>query len=313
MITNETRTGDGTVPARRRATAEAIIAALAARQHGVVTRSQLRHRGVSDDVIDGRIARGWLRPLHRGVFRVGPVEAPLAREMAALLACGPHTWIGHSSAAQMCQMLPPAADPGDVHILTRGHDRRHTGICLHRVPGLRADEVTRLHGIPVTRPSRTLIDLAGSASSRDVERALGQALALRLVTPAGLRRHLQRLARHRGTAILRELLDAPPALTRSEAEARFLLCVRRAELPAPETNVRVAGCEVDFLWRRERLVVEIDGHAFHGAPAAFENDRRRDLILTASGMRVVRITWRQLTRETEAVIARVAQSLVRGR
>jgi very-short-patch-repair endonuclease len=303
------RTGFGTAPTGR-LTTDGTIHALAARQHGVVTRSQLRHEGVGDDAIDGRIARGLLRPLHRGVFGVGPVESTLAPEMAALLACGPQAWIGHFSAARMYLMLPPAKPACDIHVLTRDHHRRHGGIRLHRVPGLRPDEVTRLHGIAITRPSRTLIDLAGSASPRELERALAEALALRLVTLAGLRKHVDRLAGNRGTAALRALLDSPPAVTRSEAEARFLLSVRRARLPAPETNVRVAGFEVDFLWRKERLIVEIDGYAFHGASAAFENDRRRDLTLTASGMRVVRITWRQLTREPEAVIVSVAQALV---
>jgi very-short-patch-repair endonuclease len=66
---------------------------------------------------------------------------------------------------------------------------------------------------------------------------------------------------------------------------------------------------VDLLWRRERLVVEIDGHAFHGHRAAFERDRRRDQVLAAAGFRVIRITWLQLEREPLAVITRIAQAL----
>jgi very-short-patch-repair endonuclease len=56
-------------------------------------------------------------------------------------------------------------------------------------------------------------------------------------------------------------------------------------------------------------VVEVDGYAYHGSRAAFERDRRRDADLTAAGYRVVRITWRQLTSEPHAVVARLAVML----
>ena len=76
----------------------------------------------------------------------------------------------------------------------------------------------------------------------------------------------------------------------------------------PETNQRVCGYEVDLLWRDERLVVEVDRHAFHGRRAAFERDHRRDQVLVVAGYRVIRITCRQLLEEPYAVIARIAQA-----
>ena len=105
---------------------------------------------------------------------------------------------------------------------------------------------------------------------------------------------------------------AEPAFTRSEAETRFLMLVRKAQLPAPATNVALRGYEVDFLWRAEGLVVEIDGFAFHSSSAAFECDRRRDAVLAAAGLRVLRITWRQISQEPEALLVRLAQALVQG-
>ena len=97
--------------------------------------------------------------------------------------------------------------------------------------------------------------------------------------------------------------------TRSEAERRLLRLVERARLPRPETNARLAGYEVDALWRLQRLIVEVDGYAFHGGREAFEQDRRRDADLMVAGHRVLRVTWRQLTREPEAVAARLAVTL----
>jgi very-short-patch-repair endonuclease len=100
-----------------------------------------------------------------------------------------------------------------------------------------------------------------------------------------------------------------PALTRSEAEARLLSLIRTARLPAPSTNARLHGLEVDFLWPEQRLVVEVDGFTFHGDRAAFERDRERDATLVASGFRVIRVTWRQLVDQPLVVVARIASAL----
>jgi very-short-patch-repair endonuclease len=103
-----------------------------------------------------------------------------------------------------------------------------------------------------------------------------------------------------------------PQMTRSEAERRLLTLIERAALPRPRTNTRVGRYEVDALWPETRLIVEVDGFAFHGTRAAFERDRRRDADLTAMGFRVVRVTWRQLVDEPHLVVARLAGALARA-
>jgi very-short-patch-repair endonuclease len=146
---------------------------------------------------------------------------------------------------------------------------------------------------------------------RALEQALAEARARRLVTRGALHAALARAPRRHGSAALRTLLscEAEPALTRSEAEERLLALVRKARLPEPECNVRLAGYEVDFLWRDRRLVVEVDGYAFHSSPAAFERDRLRDGELEDAGYRVRRITWRQLTEDAAGVEQRLRRAL----
>jgi len=124
---------------------------------------------------------------------------------------------------------------------------------------------------------------------------------------------VERNRRRRGTATLRAVLelDGGPARTRSEAERILLALLRRAALPSPETNARLGPYEVDFVWRQERLVVEVDGYAFHADRRAFERDRVRDGELQARGIRVIRVTWRQLTDRPETVLARIARALAR--
>lgn len=235
-----------------------------------------------------------------------------AKEIAACLACGPAAVVSHRSAAVLWQLLQAPAAPATVDVIIPAGVRRRPGIRIHRRSTLRSDEVTRLEGIPITTPARTLYDLAGSVAPRDLERALAQALARGVTRPNQIRSLLRHHAGRSGEPELRALLEGGrPALTRSEAEDRFLSLIRKAQLGAPATNVEAAGHEVDFLWRTERLVVEIDGFAFHSSPGAFERDRRRDAMLAAAGLRVVRVTWRQLLEEPEAVLARLAQALVR--
>ncbi len=66
---------------------------------------------------------------------------------------------------------------------------------------------------------------------------------------------------------------------------------------------------VDFLWERQRLVVETDGRQTHETSVAFQRDRWRDQILVAAGYRVARATWDQVHREGDAVVARIARAL----
>jgi very-short-patch-repair endonuclease len=80
------------------------------------------------------------------------------------------------------------------------------------------------------------------------------------------------------------------------------LC-RDAGLPRPAVNVPIVGLEVDFVWPSQRLVVELDGYAFHRDRGSFERDRRRDARLQLAGYRVVRVTHRRLAEEPEAVVA----------
>jgi very-short-patch-repair endonuclease len=251
-----------------------------------------------------------LHPLHRGVFQVGPIMAARAREMAAHLACGASSVVSHCSAAVLWQILAPHEPGQPIEILVRARERCRPGIVVRRAGSLRNDEVTKLDGIPITTAARTIVDLAASVSARELEQALAQSLARRLTTRAQLERVLVRANGRRGSARLRALLQGEAALTRSEAEERLLRLIRRAQLPKPATNARVAGFEVDFLWRGGRLVVEVDGYAFHADAIAFEKDRQRDFALTSTGLRVVRVTWKQLVHEPEVILARLAQSLV---
>lgn len=291
-----------------------VIREVAAGQHGVVTRRQLIAAGVRRGAVERRVRSGHLAPIHRGIYRVGPVVAPRAGEMAAVLACGEAALLSHQSAAHLWEIGGTDRGNAPVHVSVRAGRPAPRGVRVHRVRAIRPAEVTTVDEVPVTTPARTLLDLSASAEARELERAVAEAFARRLTSRSEIQELIAHYPRRPGIARLRSLLEVAtgPALTRSEAEERFLALVRRAELPEPEANVEVAGFPVDFLWRSAGLVAEIDGFAYHSSRARFERDRRRDAVLVGAGFRVIRVTWRQLVRKHEALIASLGLALGQG-
>jgi very-short-patch-repair endonuclease len=266
---------------------------VAAGQHGLITRAQLKDLGFGRGAIDHRVAVGSLHVIRRGVYAVGHRELrPQAYVLAAVLSMAPGAVASHVAAAAILAIRPSAASFIDV---TVPHRRRGgPGLRVHHAP-LPPEQIAERDGIPVTTVERTIVDLAAVLKPPAVRRALEEAEAQRLVDW----RVLRDLAAEprRGVRALRAILDEHSIgmrITRSELEAAFLDLLRRHRLPLPRTNVVVEGFEVDCVWTEQRLIVELDSHRHHRTAAAFERDRRRDRALTLAGWRVVRVTHRQL-------------------
>lgn len=200
-----------------------------------------------------------------------------------------------------------------------GRSARHVaGVTVHRSTTLSARDIGVADGVPCTTAARATLDLAALVSRDQVERALNQGEALRILDYGDLADQLERNPRHPGAPRLTEALQLyEPARgqTESPLEARFLDLCRRAGLAEPECQVWLtlqdgdAPIRVDFAWRAHRLVLEADSRRWHGTTRAFETDRRRDQRLTRAGWRVVRVTWRQLRDEPQWVVRLVADLL----
>jgi very-short-patch-repair endonuclease len=289
------------------------IATVAARQRALITSRQLLGLGVSSSAIGRAVARRRLHPIHRGVYALvtRPALPALALEQAALLACGPRALISHASAAALWGLCPPLTESVAVTVVAGEAGRSRPGITVHRVHTLDRRDARRRSALPVTSPARTLLDRAPVLSDRQLERELDEALVRRLTSRTAIGELLDRCRRRSGTPRLRELIDPErtTTFTRAESEERMLALLRRGGLPMPETNVRMQSIEVDFLWRDERVIVEVDGWTSHGTRAAFERDRGRDARLENDGWRVLRFTWRRLTGEPEAVLVEIATAL----
>lgn len=288
-------------------------AAIAARQFGVVTYPQLSACGLSRTRIEQRVAAGQLQRLWRGVYAFGHRELRLeGRLLGAVFACGPGAVLSRRSAADHWGILSTARPNIEVTVAGRGTRAKRPGIDLHCSRSLGPEDVATLRGIPVTGVARTLIDLCAVVPARKVEKALDQAYVLRLVEPSAVEDAIER-SRGRKTDPLRRLVAAEQraaALTRSDLEERFLALIRRGGLPEPDVNAHLHGYEVDFLWRKQRRVIEVDGHAFHSTPQALARDRRKDIDLELAGFPVTRFTRSQVVLEPEDTLERTRRVLL---
>jgi very-short-patch-repair endonuclease len=292
--------------------ADAVIGALAAAQHGVVARSQLAVLGIGRGAIDRRLSRGRLVAIHRGVFAVGHVV--LTRRgwwMAAVLAAGPGAVLSHRSAAALWGIRDTARAEHEVTVPR--HRRCRAGVRVHH-SDLPADETTVADGIPVTTPARTLLDLAAVLTPHQLERAVHETEYRRLTSPLSLDALLTLHPKRRGTATLKMIVDRNnlgSTLTRSELEIAFLAFLDAHHLERPLVNKKTGPYIVDALWPAQHLIAELDSRQAHQTTKAFENDRARDRDLLTKGYRVVRITQRQLQTDQRTLATQLGALLAR--
>jgi very-short-patch-repair endonuclease len=276
--------------------ADAGVARLATRQHGVVASWQLHEIGIRASGIKRRVAAGRLHRIHRGVYAVGYRRlSPRGWWLAAVLACGPDAVLSHRAAIALWDLRPRVPGPVDVTVGRTRHSRQ--GIRVHSVRTLDEADIATRDGIPVTSLHRTLLDYAEVARTQQLRLALEEAERRALLDGRALHALMARSPGRRGHRPLRAALSeiSDPPWTQSELERRLLALIRGCGIPEPHCNVVVAGHLVDFHWPAQRLVVEVDGYAFHRSRTAFERDRERDAALQLAGLRVLRVTHRRVS------------------
>jgi hypothetical protein len=191
--------------------------------------------------------------------------------------------------------------------------RRLRGIRIHRRQNLRDCDVIKEHGIPVTAPAATLVDIAPLLSRIELEEAISQADIRRLIDPTALKQAIEEMPSRPGVGKVKKALDRFTfRVTRSRLERLFLPLASRAGLPTPLTCQWVNGFEVDFFWPDLRLVVETDSLRFHRSPGRQAKDRARDHAHLAAGLTPLRFTHAQIRYEPQHVqqtLRRVAARL----
>ncbi len=291
------------------------MAELARRQHGVVSIRQLEALlGYTRASVQRAVEVGRLHQINHGVYAVGHTNLSKHGEcLAAVLAVGPGSLLSYWSAGWLWGIL--STPPRPFHVTASGPRRLRDRdpVKVHRARNLVAVDRAFVGGIPVTSLARTLLDLAEVLKPEPLAKVLEQAEKSKHFDGLELLAVCARSRQHRGSKRLLAAFGAHrPSrhrLLRSNPERDFLALIERSDLPLPATNYFFGRYELDAYWSTARLAVEIDSFWTHGSRRAFETDRERDAFLLEEGIRTLRVTDRQLERQPDQVLRRVAALL----
>lgn len=302
------------------------VSQLASSQRGLVTRAQLLEAGFTARMIDRRLQAGGLVLASHGVYEMAGLPPDRWRAgLAACLAAGGTVAFSHRASASIWGGHPPMAPMVDLSLTPRRSVRIEAGsgdLVLHRSVDLTMDQIVVHHGLPVTRPARTLVDLGAVVAPRVVEDVLDDFVGRKLVTIREVRAALERLAARgrSGCGVLREVLDrragAELTMSRSRLEAELIRLCERAGLPHPvfQHELIVGGRRrrLDFAFPGLRLAIEVDGYESHSRYHVFEDDRARSNDLELAGWTVLHFTWTQVTQRPGYVVSVLRAALAQS-
>ncbi len=240
-----------------------------------VTYAQLLDNGWTRHAIQDAVDRGRVRRLARGWYDVGGCTSDelTAATGGSRLGCltglrdrgvwVPPTTHPHLIAPRWCD----GAGTGVRHPLPRGGPWPAEAISYDVVECLR--QALRYHDV------ETALIVLESACNLGV---VSERTAQGLIEECPPRRARQ-LARF-----------DPRAESGTETRVRLFLA-RRGYRVRPQVQIEGVG-RVDLLVG-ESLIIECDSRAHHTGELSYRGDRARDLVATAAGHRVVRLTWEQ--------------------
>ena len=184
---------------------------------------------------------------------------------------------------------------------------------------MRENEVEILHGMRVTKPARTLIDLAAVLGAEDLGRALDEALSRRVVSCSYLTRRLEGLGSkgRRGIVVLRRLIaerfDGKPLAT-SVFERQLFEFLFEYSLPRPvaqhEVRLPSGRCRyLDYAYLDVMLGLEANSFRHHAGKTAWSRDNARNAELVAEGWRILPITEPDVTQHAARTAAILRRAL----
>lgn len=288
---------------------DAVISALADRQHDVVTRAQLRALGLTTVHVRSRIDSGHLKVVSAGIYLVGRLT-PTARtrRMAGVLGAGAGARLADLSAA--VQLGARVTPPARVHVVIPPNRRvERPGLDVRRAV-LLPHESTMADGIPCLTMARTLLDVAAHRPRRLVEDLWHEAVFRKLLDAAAVGRVLADHRSEPGTPLIRELLARREqaigdVANRLEAELRELIA--EAGMPRPRANqpMEIDGVRLkpDLYVEERRLAFETDGRDGPADPEQQLSDREKDRLYRSAGITPCRFGWWAVHYERAAVLA----------
>jgi REase_MTES_1575/Transcriptional regulator, AbiEi antitoxin len=280
---------------------------VAAAQLGLFTTRQARTCGLSTYQIRRRIESGQWRRVAASV--IAPTVLPLTaavRDRAAQLAVPGSVLAGPSAARSW------GINSGDARtflIVSPGRHPRFAGARL-LYDRLDRSEVWIRDGAAVTSRPRTIVDCLRVVGERDALHLLERSLQEGWIGLDELTERVRDLAGRRGTPRLAHLVGQVADGSRSAAERRTTGLLKEAGIAGWAANVVLRDDRGligvgDVVFEEARVVIELDGWAYHVGPRQFQRDRERQNRLVAAGWTVLRFTWRDLTERRAHVVATI--------
>lgn len=198
------------------------------------------------------------------------------------------------------------AFPPSITVIARtkgSHPNARPGVeVVHRT--LADEDIEIVQGVSTTGVALTVLDVAAEDGSQVADNAL----LTRRVTLGELEDTHRRYPGRTGAGVTREILRALGSGARSEAERICTAIFDGAGITGWIANHEVAGHLFDFVFPRPKLIVEIDGFAFHRDAATFQRDRTKRNEMLGLGWTMLNFTWDDITRRPADVAARVASA-----
>jgi very-short-patch-repair endonuclease len=296
---------------------EAACDRLDSRQHGVLARHQAIELGMTPRMIEWRVASGRWRPVHPGAYVLAGSPGTWRQAvMAAVLWGGPGSVASHRTAAVLWNLDGISA--ADIEITTT-RNIRSPKVIVHRTTGLARADVTTIATVPVTNPTRTLIDLALKIDDVALETALDDALSRDLTRLPRLNWRIGQLSsvRYKGLRVLRDLVaarDPRQAVPESVLETRLLQLLRSTGVPEPITQYQIVEngkpiARVDFAYPHVLLAIEADGYRYHARKGRWQADLKKRSALASLGWRLIVVTWDDVTRAHRETVNRIHKAL----
>lgn len=299
------------------------LAALAARQHGLITMRDARRAGMTRQCVRHRLGAGRWIVARDGVFAIAGTRPTWAQSvLAAVLAAGETAAASHFTAATLWAL--DTEQPERLEITTAIERQvRLDGVLAHRTGILPEHDRTVHRGIPVATMARTIMDLSSSVDPKRLGQLVDEALRRRLMTLTALHACASRLfapAPGRRPQVVQALLAARvPGYDPgdSDLETRCWDALREAGVPVPvrQHPVEIDGNRywIDLAYPGEHIAIELDGFDFHRSRTSFDADRARGNALVLAGWQLLRFTSRSTAAEMVGAIVAARPAFVRER
>ena len=274
-------------------------AALAAGQHGLITRHQALRCGLTAQMIAGRVRNaGWTR-IHPNVYLLPGL--PLSwegRVFAAFLSVNGPCLVSHRSAARLYQLEDRADDAVDLSVWS-GISRN--GVDVHRLSRSDQPKSRSVRGLRVTGVERTLLDVCTVTAPKRAGRSMDAALRARLTSIDRLARYADDIPEGRyGRPVFTQLIrirDRRDEALGSEIEARMARILRTLPYrwqPQFPIDTGSHNYRVDFAIPDAMLAIECHSIKWHFGEEAFKKDLAHDRRLTLIGWTVLYYSWDEI-------------------